>query len=164
MSPPGTIIRSGPGLVSVLGRLAGLDRVAVTVGLQGSRATTAAGPAEPSELVVIGAAHEYGTDTIPMRPWLRTSARRYGKEWGAAWAGAVRAALRGDTADTELRLVGLGMQGDVQATVLDGPWFPLSPETTRRKGSDVPLVDSGQMRQSIRAQVERPGARPVVVG
>lgn len=161
---PGTVIRSGPGLVSVLGRLTGLDRVSVTAGLQGTGATTAAGPAAPSEIVTIGAAHEYGTDTIPMRPWLRTSALRYGKEWGAAWANAVREVVAGGTGDTALRLVGLGMQGDIQATVLDGPWFPLSPKTIQAKGSDVALVDSGQMRQSVRAQVERPGRPPVVVG
>lgn len=161
---PGTVIRSGPGLVSVLGRLTGLDRVAVTSGLQGTGATTASGPAAPSELVTIGAAHEYGTEHIPMRPWLRTSAIRYGKEWGAGWANAVREVLAGGTGDTALRLVGLGMEGDIQATVLDGPWFPLSPKTIQAKGSDVALVDSGQMRQSVRSQLERPGRTPVVVG
>lgn len=161
---PGTVIRTGVGLPEVLARLGIIDHAQVTVGLQGSASTTAAGPASAADLVTIGAAHEYGTEFIPMRPWLRTSALRYGKGWARAWRTAIAAALQGDAIDAPLRLVGLGMQGDVQATVLDGPWFPLSPETIRRKGSDVPLVDSGQMRQSIRAQVERTGRAPVVVG
>jgi len=161
---PGTVVRTGVGLPEVLARLGIIDRAQVTVGLQGSAQTTASGPASASDLVTIGAAHEYGTESIPMRPWLRTSAARYGKGWARAYRAAVSAAILGENVETPLRLVGLGMQGDVQATVLDGPWFPLSPETIRRKGSDVPLVDSGQMRQSIRAQVERAGRPPVVVG
>lgn len=151
---PGTVTRSGPGLVSVLARLGVLDDAQVTAGLQASAG---------AEIVMVGAVHEYGTDTIPMRPWLRTSAARYGRAWGRAWTGAVTAALKGTPTDVPLRLVGLTMVGDIQATILDGPWFPLSPETIRRKGSDVALVDSGQMRQSVRAQVERPGVAPVVV-
>lgn len=157
---PGTVIRTGPGLVSVLARLGVLDDAQVSAGLLGSAAP---GPASGSELVRIGEAHEYGTDSIPMRPWLRTSVARYGRNWGRAWTGAVTAALKGTPTDVPLRLVGIMMVGDIQSTVLDGPWFPLSPETIRRKGSDVPLVDSGQMRQSVRAQVQRPGSAPVVV-
>ncbi len=160
---PGTVIRTGVGLPEVLARLGIIDGAQVTVGLQGTASTTAPGPAKAADLVTIGAAHEYGTDSIPMRPWLRTSALRYGKGWSKAWRTAVVAALQGTPTDVPLRLVGLGMQGDVQATILDGPWFPLSPETIERKGSDVPLVDTGQMRQSIRAQIERAGSPPTVV-
>lgn len=160
MSRPGTVIRTGPGFVSVLARLRGIDRATVTVGLQG---TAAPGPDTGRDLVMIGAVLEYGTESIPPRPWLRTSAARYGRDWGRAWRSVVRAALDAESVVGPLRLVALGMQGDVQATIVDGPWFPNSPKTIRRKGSDRPLIDSGQMRQSVRAQVERPGLAPVVV-
>lgn len=164
---PGQVVRSGPGFLARLEGIFALDGVDVTSGLQGNLAAAAQGQATASELVEIGRAHEYGTDTIPMRPWLRTSSLRYTQDWVVAWRVALRAAARGETSerDRTLRLLGLQMKADIQATILDGPWFPLSPATVARrpKGDDTPLVDSGQMRQSVRSTVERPGRAPVLV-
>lgn len=162
---PGQVVRSGPGLVDRLRGVFALDGVDITSGLQGNLAAPASGPSSASELVEIGRAHEYGTESIPMRPWLRTASLRYTRDWLVGWRQAVAAAARGDIAlrDQRLREIGQLMRGDIQETILDGPWFPLSPETIARKGDDTPLVATGQMRQSVRSTVERPGRAPVLV-
>ena len=56
------------------------------------------------------------------------------------------------------------LPADVQATLNTGPWKANSEATKAAKGSDQPLVDTGQLKQSIRAQVEVPGNPPAVVG
>jgi hypothetical protein len=162
MARAGTITRSGPGLVAAVQGLRKLEGVSVESGLYS--ASPAAGPSTGSELVTIGMSHEYGTETLPMRPWLRTSADRYGRQWGAMWDRAIRAATAQGGVVQVLRWVGLQMRADIQRTILDGPWFPLSPATLARKGPDPTiLVESGQMRQSIRSVVAEAGQpdRPV---
>lgn len=168
MVKPGTVYRdpSLPGLEAVIKRIRSLDGVQVTVGIQGTPALTAAGDASPTELVRIAAANEYGTERIPPRPFLRTSLKRNRRRWSNALDKAVPLAARGDAAGTirVLRLLGVVMVGDVQATLRGGPWIPNAPATIKRKRSALPLVDKGQLVQSIRALIERPGAAPELAG
>lgn len=162
---PGAVKKAGQGLEAALTSLMALDNVQVTVGLQGTAKTTANGESTPGEVVEIATANEYGYG-VPARPFMRTSVPRHGKKWIKRWGVIVRAVTAEDKpkADQALRLVGLQMVGDVQATLNKGPWRENSEETIKAKGSDQPLVDTGQMKQSIRSQVEIPGQNPVVVG
>jgi hypothetical protein len=163
-----------PGLRRVMARISSLHGTAVTAGLQGTPQTTEAGDASPGELVEIGTVHEYGSSDgfIPARPWLSTAARTHGSRWQRGMAFALRAKARGDDAQAAqaLALLGLTMVGDIQATIRRGPWAPLSPATLGRRvkgpraSKPRPLIDTGQMIQSVRAQVEAPGLPPVVVG
>lgn len=155
-----------PGLATVLDRYQTLDGVQVTVGIQGTPDLTAAGDASASELVRIAAANEYGTDTIPPRPFLRTSLKRHRRRWSNLLDKAVLPVSNGKPQEAirVLRLLGVVMVGDVQATLRGGPWIPNAELTVKRKGSSLPLVDTGQLVQSIRALVERPGATPLLVG
>lgn len=155
-----------PGLEAVLARYQTLDGVQVTVGIQGTPDLTAAGDASASELVQIAAANEYGTDRIPPRPFLRTALKRNRRRWSNLLDKAVLPAADGRPKEAIriLRLLGVVMVGDVQATLRGGPWIPNAPRTVARKGSSLPLVDTGQLVQSIRALVERPGATPLLAG
>ena len=179
---PGAVTKTGS-LEAALAGIRRLNGVAVTSGLQG---TAASGEKTGGELVTIGTALEYGVPRfdsgdveadrateawfIPPRPFMRTSVERYGLNWVVGWDKAVRAATDDDRAKmlAALRLTGQRMAGDIQATINEGPWLPNAPETVRLKSTsagvgDQPLVDSGQMKQSIRSQVEAPGSAPVVV-
>lgn len=153
-------------LEAAIARLASLDATRVTVGLQGTPATTASGEASASELVRIATANHYGTRTIPPRPFLTTSLRRNGKAWTRFMRAAAQHKARGQSqaATRQLRLLGLKAVGDTQAALRDGPWAPNADATVRRKGSNRPLVDTGQMVQSIRSAVEVPGRSPEMVG
>lgn len=155
-----------PGLAAVLEQYRTLDGLQVTVGIQGTPALTASGDASATELVRIAAANEYGTDTIPPRPFLRTSLKRNRRRWSNLLDKAVLPAANGKPQEVirVLRLLGVVMVGDVQATLRGGPWIPNAPRTVRAKGSSLPLVNTGQLVGSIRALVERPGATPLLVG
>jgi hypothetical protein len=152
------------GLLDALTRIGSLNGVVVTVGVQGTGATTATGDATPSELVVIATANEFGTSTIPPRPFLRTALKRGRRKWTNGLDAAVRAMAADDRpkAIRVLRQVGLVMVGDTQATLRGGPWVDNAPSTIARKGSSQPLIDTGQLVQSIRAQVEGNGKTEVV--
>lgn len=153
-----------PGLATVLKRIQGLHGTKVLVGITGQHA--ASGDASAPELVEIATAQEFGTVTIPPRPFLRTSLKRNRRRWTGILRPAIRSARSGDGQATlrVLRRTGVVMVGDTQATLRKGPWIPNAPLTIARKGSSQPLVDTGQLVQSIRALVEHPGARSVVVG
>ncbi|OCA57864.1 hypothetical protein AA93_07090 [Xylella fastidiosa subsp. pauca 11399] len=43
--------------------------------------------------------------------------------------------------------------GDVKATIRHADLAPLTPQTIQRKGSSAPLIDTGQMLQSITYEV-----------
>lgn len=160
---PGAVKKTGPGLRNVLAQIRALDDVQVTAGLQGTAATTASGESTPAEIVTIGTVNEKD------RPFMRTSVARHGKKWLRPWDKAVAIVASGKSAGSwpvvqSLKLVGLQMVGDIQATLNTGPWEKNSAATVAAKGSDQPLVDTGQLKQSIRAQVEVPGHPPAVVG
>lgn len=155
------------GLAAALNSVLSLAGVTVTAGIQGQAAPGDSADGEPGELgelVMIATAHEYGLG-VPERPFMYTTVVRYGTEWAQAWDGVVVSATHGDgqQVESKLRRLGVAMVGNVQQTITDGPWEPNTLEWVAAKGSDRPLIDSGQMRQSIRAQVERPGSPPVVV-
>jgi hypothetical protein len=42
---------------------------------------------------------------------------------------------------------------DVQAYMVNGKFAPLKAKTIKRKGSSKPLIDTGQLRQSITYRV-----------
>lgn len=150
-------------LEAAIARIASLDRVEVTVGIQGQ---VAQGGESLTELVTIAAANEYGTDTIPPRPFLRTSLSEHGRKWSRGMTAAAKAKARGDDAGASqvLRELGIVAVSDVQTTILEHGWTPNADSTIARKGSSQPLVDDSQLVQSIRAAVEVPGRPPEIVG
>lgn len=48
-----------------------------------------------------------------------------------------------------LESVGIWMQDKVKRSITTGDWKPNAPSTVERKGSSKPLIDSGQMRNSV---------------
>lgn len=146
---------TGAGLDAALQRLRTLAGTRVTAGIQSG---------EEGDLAAIASANHYGTDRIPPRPWLSAAAENNRARW-VRLAGAVVKARGsgGGTGEQQLRQLGVAMVGDCQESLLDGTWAPNAPLTIARKGSDQPLVDTGRLNQSHRAQVEMPGESPVPV-
>lgn len=111
----------------------------------------------------IAAAHEYGTDTIPERSFLRSSTDESRGQINKLVAAEKDAIMLGrSTVKRSLNLIGLFMVGRVQAKIRSRIPPPLAPSTlARRRGGGaraVPLIDSGQMFASIR-NVEVIGGR-----
>lgn len=111
---------------------------------------------EPSEdgtdMLVIAAANEFGTDDIPARPFIRGGFDQHSRDLSRLKARLWDQVLAGRlTVDRALGLLGETHQGQVQAymTALDTP--PNAPSTiARKRGSTNPLINFGDLRRSIR--------------
>ena len=90
---------------------------------------------------------------IPPRPVLEPAIRDSKEAIGKQIAGAYRAAMHGDMEKAER---GLKRAGKVAQNAARGwfenpknKWPPNSQRTIKAKGSDSPLIDTGEMRKSI---------------
>lgn len=136
----------------------------VVVGIQGVQAK-ATDPDQPAVTVLDKAIrNEFGVPAmdghgeVPPRPFLRDSAAEYKKAWTKAYTLRIKQALLGRITSTKAAsIIGIVVKQNVQAKIIAGPWAPNAPMTIELKKSSRPLIDTGQMRQSIRFQVERHG-------
>lgn len=122
------------------------------VGSLGSKAHEAHGPGETNASIL--AKHELGAG-VPRRSWLRdwlAEKREWVKQrWTAA---AIRAVDRLEPFDKHLDLLGLELVGSIQQRISNRIPPPNAQATIDAKGSDVPLIDSGQARTSITHKVD----------
>jgi len=145
---------------SVTGGLAALDKklkllgarkAYVKVGLLGSKDSRDGGELTNPAL---GSIHEYGTSKIPARPFIMPPFMAEREANVAILTRGYRAALAKNEPDAfirVLRALGQKMVAGIKryVTAGDSPLAPNAPETVRRKGSDRPLVDTGQLIRSV---------------
>lgn len=99
--------------------------------------------------------HEFGTSRIPARPFMRPAVAEYGPQWVQQIGEGAKAALRGSVSARDvLEIVTLRAAGDVAKSITAVTSPALSPATVKRKGFTKPLVDTGQMIQSVTGKVE----------
>lgn len=99
--------------------------------------------------------HSHGSAlwAIPPRPVLEPAIKANKEIIGKKLAEAGKAALQGDAdgAERQLELAGMLAQNKAREWFEDSRnnWPPNSPVTIKRKGSSLPLVDTGEMRKAI---------------
>lgn len=143
--------REGPGTAKVLAAIKGLD------GLEGKTGwfETAHYP-EGTPVAYVATTQEFGTPRIPARPFMRPAVADHGGEWIELLADGAKASLNGGPAPEQvLEMVTLAAAGNVAEKIQAVTSPPLSPVTVKRKGFAKPLVDTGQMVQSVTGKVER---------
>lgn len=129
--------------------LAGLDEMRVEAGLF-----------EP-EQAAKGAFNEFGTSTIPSRPWLSVAA-----DTSTGSAGSLAAQVLGQVADRKVtaakaldsigRFLKARTRGVIESRQVEGP--PLAASTVARKGHDDKLIDTGAMLDAIDYEISKNGA------
>lgn len=103
--------------------------------------------------------HEHGAGPIPARPFMRPAVAQYGPAWMKTMADGARAALNGSVSpEAVLEAVTLRAAGDVGKAIQAVTSPALKPMTIARKGFAKPLIDTGQMFQSVTGKVEGAGA------
>lgn len=134
----------------------------VAVGVIGSAADTAHkeigedGRAETGKHTVAQVAvwNHYGTSTIPARPFLTLALALHKDELKRLQTrlavGIVQGKLQLDQA---LALLGEAAVAKVKQTIADGVAPENAESTIKRKGSSTPLINFGQLRGSITAEV-----------
>lgn len=108
----------------------------------------------------IGAAHEFGTSTLPMRSFLRIPLS-YGLQTALEQAGAfTEDTLKKVIASKSLvpwvevaAIEAVGVVLEAFDTAGNGSWAPLRPDTMRRKKVKQILVETQQLRNSISYEV-----------
>ena len=92
-------------------------------------------------------------ERIPPRPLLEPAIEANKEKIGKQFRKVISNALLGKAENLEKDLAHIGSTGEmVVKKWFDDPqnnWAPNSPYTIRMKGSDSPMIDTGQLRQSI---------------
>ena len=102
----------------------------------------------------IAAQNEFGTDRIPARPFMSTSFDENRSKISRAIQGEYAKIIAGDsTVKKSLNLIGLYMTDLIQTKIRAIHYPPNSPRTIAAKKSSKPLIDFGQMIQSVRHKV-----------
>jgi hypothetical protein len=117
-----------------------------------------AGSHDSGDLTVaqIGFANEFGTVIIPERSFMRSTIVEKKNEIIALQRELLSKISSGDMQlVTALGLVGEKVSDDVKQKITSIRTPPNSPMTIERKGSSNPLIDTGQLRNSITFEVNR---------
>lgn len=137
----------GRKFVAELNKLMNME---VHVGFQAGEASYEGG----ADLVEIAAYNEYGTSDTPARPFMQQSWENHQEELQQLCQQAYNIVLNGGTAEEACKIVGVAGVGIIQKEIVEGNFEPNAPSTIRKKGSDRPLIDTGQMRQSVKYVVK----------
>ena len=114
---------------------------------------------QAATLAQVAAAHEFGTDKIPQRSFIRATVDLKASEIRAQQESLAAQVIAGKiTPEVAMERLGIFTQGLIQARIAEGIDPPLKPATVARKGSSKQLVDSGQLRSSITYQITEGGS------
>ena len=127
-----------------------IDKAVVKTGIQSD-----AGESDGVSIAEYASFNEFGTRTIPERPFMRKTfddnLANYNKLIERLFKG-----MLGGKLDAKMAFSILGQQteDDMKNTIMTGGFKENSKKTVAIKGSSRPLIDTGTMRNSIRYEVE----------
>lgn len=105
-------------------------------------------------LAELALVHEYGTDTIPERSFMRSTLLARRGDLAALQAKVFKRILARElTARAAMELIGEQCVSWIRAAIVAGIDPPLATATILRKGSTKPLIDHGQLYRAISYQV-----------
>jgi len=139
------------GMNKIREEFASLGGYEVTVGVHGKDATTYEGnTGEPLTTAMVAFFNEFGTESTPERSFLRSTMIEKEPDYIKLDERLINLIIDGKLDALKANEV-LGQQAkkDVQQKIVDIKEPPNSEKTIAAKGSSNPLIDTGQMRQSI---------------
>lgn len=101
--------------------------------------------------------NELGTSTSPPRPFLRQTVDDNKDKINTFCEQVAKEVAKGGTAEAGLKKMGAFGVSLVQEKIVNGSFTPNAPATIEIKGSDKPLIDTGQMRQSVHYVIRQKG-------
>jgi len=129
---------------AIIKRMDGLKKTSVQVGWFSHQRYIDGTP-----VAYVAAIHEYGSPkaNIPPRPFMRPTFDRHSKTWGQDIMRGIQAVLSGAL---PAKSMWTQIGGKVAGNIADGIKAVMSPPIKReRKTGTKPLVDTGQMIQSV---------------
>lgn len=110
-----------------------------------------------ADLVDVATYNEFGTSTIPPRPFMEQGVNNHMKDIQAAIDNAFANVDKGGDAETGLNWIGLAGKAAIQDEIANGDFTPNAPSTVKKKKSSRPLIDTGHMRQSVQYYIRQAG-------
>ena len=131
----------------------GLNGYALTVGIhQEDDEVTETG----ATIVEYATYSEFGTEDIPARPFLQSTAQEQKDRWATLSGQLFGRVLDGKLLPrTALDALGTRAAADVKRKIVTLREPPNAPATIARKGSSNPLIDTNRMRAAIKHVVHR---------
>lgn len=108
------------------------------------------------EMVMRAAVHQFGSieRNIPPRPFLDKGVEKGSDKYKKLAKSRMKPILQGRlSVDNYYKLAGQIATAEVKKYIREGDFVPLSPMTIKRKGSSKPLIDTGQMRNTVTYEV-----------
>jgi len=112
----------------------------------------ATGP-DGDPIALRAAMNEFGTRTIPARPFFRNMIAEKSSEWPEGIATQLKA--NDFDAERTLEITGHAIKGQLQQSIKDTNSPPLAPSTVKRKGFDKPLIEKGDMLNAVDFEVKK---------
>jgi hypothetical protein len=111
-----------------------------------------------SEIVNIGFWNEWGTKDIPPRPFIRQTFDNVKQKLKKIASILVGKIFDGDLSKkAALEMLGDSFLIEIRKAIAAREFEPNAAGTIKRKGSDLPLVDTGRLQQSLDLQVRKRG-------
>jgi len=104
----------------------------------------------------IGFVHEFGTATIPERSFIRSTIKGRKKDIISLQKGSLKKISNGSiNVKTGLGLIGEFLSAAIKEKIVAINSPPNTPATIAKKGSSNPLIDTGQLKNSITYKVNK---------
>lgn len=131
----------------------------VGIGFQhGKKVHSAKNGGEALDMAQIAAFNEFGTSKSPPRPFLRMTVDNNQEKIAKFVEKETKRIASGASSEQVLNKLGAFGVGLVQETIGSGSFTPNAPSTVAMKGSSHPLIDTGQMRQSVHYVIKPKGS------
>ncbi len=150
------LVRTPQRVIESVRRYSEVQGLVVEAGFPGELRDVAAkgdDRSNPPSVLEVATRNEYGHERTPPRPFMRQTITRHQRTLREALARAVRdyGGQRGSRQiDRIAARLGVMLRGAIQETIVAGDFVPNAPYTIAMKKSSRPLIDTGQMRQSVR--------------
>lgn len=130
----------------------------ISVGVHSDDANHTHGSGEGVTVGDIATWHEFGTQTVPQRSFIRAWFDERQPEIQQVLKQEIGAVMQGKRPlPIACERAALRLEGSVKERIRQHIPPPLAPATIKRKGSSTPLIDQGVLRNSIRARVNGGG-------
>lgn len=101
---------------------------------------------------MVAALQEYGTATIPSRPYFRSMISGKSPSWGKSLANIAKS--NNYDMRTSMALMGEGIGSQLQQSIVQFNSVPLAASTVAQKGFSKQLIDTAVMTNSVGYQVD----------
>lgn len=157
-----SVLRNNRGALNrFVDRMRRMDDQQVIVGVPRGKqhvSTDESGKQHVVDMALIAEVLNYGSKSrnIPARPFVEPPINQNMQRYQKLMAREARGILLGrDKLNEALAKAGMAMVADIQDYMVSHTGFkPLAESTIKRKDSSKPLIDTGQLRQSITYKVE----------